>query len=176
MGLIDLVNVCCLHELSQTTAKKVGRVRYFLSFIMVLLERLEKEKKLRYTIGLFLSMTIILSNAYRNNNVYNMISPSKISPHRHLHELLSDGFNIYTKIVDIQDGSNLKKLEIGGGALKYDNSSEVIFLTFSEVADAIQRFVDVLLSEDYDERTVDDSILVSSMKTSRVLSGAKIHP
>lgn len=47
--------------------------------------------------GTLLLMGIILSNAYKNTNVYNMIILRKSVPYRHLRELLNDGFTIYTR-------------------------------------------------------------------------------
>lgn len=53
----------------------------------------------RIFIGLFLLMGIILSNAYKNTNVYNMVVPRKPVLYKYFHELIRDDFKIYTRSV-----------------------------------------------------------------------------
>jgi len=47
---------------------------------------------LRCSIGTFLLVGIVLSNAYKNSNVYNLVSPLKPIPYENLSQLLTDGF------------------------------------------------------------------------------------
>lgn len=39
----------------------------------------------------------MLSNAYKNKNMYNMILPTKPVPYQYLQELVNDNFTIYTR-------------------------------------------------------------------------------
>ncbi|CAL8121474.1 unnamed protein product [Orchesella dallaii] len=43
----------------------------------------------------FMLAMIVLSNAYKNNNVYNMIAPRHAVPYKYLKELVHDNFTIY---------------------------------------------------------------------------------
>lgn len=58
-------------------------------------------QRCRWISGAFLLMGIILSNAYKNTNVYNMIVPRKNTPYKHLQELINDSFTIYTRSEDV---------------------------------------------------------------------------
>lgn len=55
---------------------------------------------LRLSIGLFLLVAIVINNAYKNTNVYNMIAPRNSTPYRFLHEILADKFDAYTRAMD----------------------------------------------------------------------------
>lgn len=82
----------------------------WLSPIKVLLEQgtpfqgtlVKNENTLRFVVGLFLLMGIVLSNAYKNRNVYNMITPRSPIPYEKFRELLQDNFTIYTRVVSLQ--------------------------------------------------------------------------
>lgn len=55
-----------------------------------------------------LLMGIILCNAYKNANVYNMISPRKPVPYKYLEELVTDNFTIYSRSVKFHAASSLR--------------------------------------------------------------------
>lgn len=61
----------------------------------------------KWIVGALLLMGIILSNAYKNANVYNMIIPRKLVPYKHLTELVRDQFKIYTRSKSVSLSSNL---------------------------------------------------------------------
>lgn len=65
------------------------------------LESVASVGKLRFALGLFLLMGIILSNAYKNSNVYNIISPRKYLPYEYFYELVTDNFTVYTRVADM---------------------------------------------------------------------------
>ncbi|CAL8129397.1 unnamed protein product [Orchesella dallaii] len=48
-------------------------------------------------IAVFLLVGIVLSNGYKNTNVYNMIAPRKPVPYIYFHELTNDNFTIYSR-------------------------------------------------------------------------------
>lgn len=61
------------------------------------LESVTKEKKkIQVLLGLFLLMGIILSNGYKNSNVYNMIAPLKPVRYEKFQELVDDQISIFT--------------------------------------------------------------------------------
>lgn len=51
----------------------------------------------RVSLGLYLLMAIILSNAYRNTNVYNMVKPRVPIPYETFTQLVKDNFTIFTR-------------------------------------------------------------------------------
>lgn len=59
---------------------------------------IRKLDRTRVLVGLLLLTGIILSNAYKNTNVYNMVIPRKPIIFKYLNELVQSGFNIYTRI------------------------------------------------------------------------------
>jgi len=56
-----------------------------------------RKEILRFSIGAFLLVGIVLSNAYKSSNVYNLVSPRKPIPYENLSQLISDGFKIYSR-------------------------------------------------------------------------------
>ncbi|CAL8140383.1 unnamed protein product [Orchesella dallaii] len=55
------------------------------------------ETGLRLSIGAYLLVGIVLSNAYKNTNVYNMISPRPPVPYENLSQLVRDEFSIFSR-------------------------------------------------------------------------------
>lgn len=79
-----------------------------LTFLKVILEQgdpfpasVGNVTKFLVIIGLLLLMGIILSNAYKNTNVYNMVVPKRPLVYKDLKDLLKDGFTIYTRSLGI---------------------------------------------------------------------------
>lgn len=58
-------------------------------------------KRLWFITGTTLLVGIILSNAYKNDNIYKMITPRKPIPFKYLRELLSHNFSFYTRSISI---------------------------------------------------------------------------
>lgn len=58
--------------------------------------------RLKNATGAFLLSGIVLSIAYKNNNVYNMILPRKPVPYKSFSELIEDNFTIYTRNTEIK--------------------------------------------------------------------------
>ncbi|CAL8130212.1 unnamed protein product [Orchesella dallaii] len=50
--------------------------------------------------GSFIAVALILSNAYKGQNVYNLVTSRKLIPYRDFRQLIHDQFTIYTEIVD----------------------------------------------------------------------------
>lgn len=54
-------------------------------------------RNLRFGIGILLLSGILLSNAYKNSNIYNMVIPRRPILYNYFHELLRDNFTIYSR-------------------------------------------------------------------------------
>jgi len=77
---------------------------YFIQVSKALLEQgdpfsssVSSTKRLRFSIGTFLLVAIVISNAYKSSNVYNLVLPRKPVPYENLSQLLNDSFKIYSK-------------------------------------------------------------------------------
>ncbi|CAL8084925.1 unnamed protein product [Orchesella dallaii] len=55
------------------------------------------ETSLRLCISAYLLVGIVLSNAYKNTNVYNMISPRQPVPYENMSQLMRDNFAVYSR-------------------------------------------------------------------------------
>lgn len=54
------------------------------------------DRKVSVFLGIFLTMCVILSNGYKNANVYKMVKPRKLIMYERLDDLIQDNFSIYT--------------------------------------------------------------------------------
>lgn len=63
-------------------------------------EYFKTSNKLKCFIGAVSFTGIVLSNAYKNTNMYSLIIPRKAVPYRYLQDLVTDNFTIYTRSVD----------------------------------------------------------------------------
>lgn len=84
-----------------------------MSVVKLLLEQgdpfpnsITRVKLVRIMLGLLLLMGIVLSNGYKNTNVYNMVVPRKPILYKYFKELLKDSFNIYTRSMNIDVASS----------------------------------------------------------------------
>lgn len=80
------------------------RLHGLLNTLKVLLEQgdpfpssISNTINLRYAVGSFLLVGIVISNAYKSENVYNMITLRKPIPYEKFHELVDNNFTIYTR-------------------------------------------------------------------------------
>lgn len=65
----------------------------------------------------FILVGVVLSNAYKNTNVYNMIAPRVVLPYETLDELIQDKFTLLTRIADVHVDIN------------YNDPNEIILVT-----------------------------------------------
>ncbi|CAL8133407.1 unnamed protein product [Orchesella dallaii] len=98
--------------------------------------------KFRFVLGLFFLMAIVLSNAYKNSNVYNMVAPRKPIPYESLDQLIQGGFDIFTGAVFdeiiMQDFKDLKPEYVG-----IDNDAVFVkgaFAFYTEVSDVYPQY------------------------------------
>lgn len=91
-------------KLLQLLCRSTSAMSHMFSVVQIFLEQgtpikssVEKVKPTRCIIGLLLLMGIVVSNAYKNTNIYNMVQPRKQIPYRYFKELLRDKFEILTR-------------------------------------------------------------------------------
>lgn len=59
---------------------------------------LMKNKRHQLVIVIFLFATIIITNSFKNTNVYKMITPRKVIPYENLQQLIDDRFTVLTRL------------------------------------------------------------------------------
>lgn len=116
-------------------------------------ESLIKSKKMRWIIGLFLLMGIVLSSAYKNTNVHNMIAPRKPIPLEFFKELIQDNFSIFTRTNSLRISLQMEEDEVpkwikfmsmflnGTGPVDVLVREEFAFLIISEIAAVVSNLV-----------------------------------
>lgn len=98
------VSVLTLLFNEMTSESKSGKVKYFLDLTKALVEQGDpistqvlNMKTTSFIVGSYLLAAIVLSNAFKSTNVYNMVIARKILPYEKLEELVRDGFTIYAR-------------------------------------------------------------------------------
>lgn len=92
------------------------------------LHRLMKRFPLRFATLLFLFMSVILNEGYKNSNVYNMISPRKPLPYQTFSQLVQNNFTIYSSAAQIRFYMDvLENVETLEYQLHYHNNSIVAY-------------------------------------------------
>lgn len=110
---------------------------------------ISKADALRWVIGFYLLVGIVISNAYKSNNVYKMISPRKPIPYETVRELLQDNFTVYTRVIDLHVfGSQgvkplnlLNQLKNSQGPYDYMHRGKVTVVAVSEIAEAMKTYL-----------------------------------
>lgn len=135
--------------------------------------------RLRLLLGVLLCTGIVLSSAYKNKNVYNMISPLKSVPYQWFHELVQDGFTVYTRAIRLDFYyfiNSMSKENLFTGATETVKVGEVYALAISEVT---QELLDInsaadsrLTFKDIKENRLKEDLLVST----GISEQSKIHP
>lgn len=119
-------------------------LRLCISPLMALMEQGDafvRSERNKVVTGLFLAMGILLSNAYKNTNLYNMVTPRKSIPYESFEQLVDDNFTVYTRttIVDV-----LPSGFEGGEVASKDVSAEILG---SEYTAFLTSEVDSLISD-----------------------------
>ncbi|CAL8121402.1 unnamed protein product [Orchesella dallaii] len=104
VGLSMMILMIALEQLSRSTGwmSLFNIWKHWLPIFKSIIEqgdpfpnRYLKTSPIRLVVSLFMLAMIVLTNAYKNNNVYNMIAPRNAVPYKYLHELVQDNFTIY---------------------------------------------------------------------------------
>lgn len=92
------------YVLCRTYTQKVSFQKYFSDTLYLMVEQNSKlfdckvaKNNIRFSVGSFLLASIVLSNAYRSENMYNITKLRKQIPYNRLQELLDNNFTIYSR-------------------------------------------------------------------------------
>jgi len=105
---VDMTFSLCFKKV--WTLEKI--VSIFIQVTKVLLEqgdpftsKVAVQARLRFSIGTFLLVGIVLSNAYKSSNVYNLVLPREPVPYENLSQLFADKFDTYSRgqIIGLED-------------------------------------------------------------------------
>lgn len=141
----------------------VDNVRAILISMKVLLEQGDNgvnDKRVRCSVGWYILMGIVLSNAYKNTNIYNIISPRNPIPYEKMEQLISDKFTVYTRVIyldvslpDLMNSSEvLNQYLIGGGSIAGVDQNDLLVIAVSEVAAAMRAVVEAIINMQSRER------------------------
>lgn len=122
----------------------------------------------RWVTGCLLLMGIVLSNAYKSTNIYNIVVPRKPILYNFLNELVRDNFQVYTRSI----GMFLERghlYEYGRVVLDIVKNGHSIIVR-TELQSTILDYYNVL------KYYVEDSGVVSTLEKLRVMDVAKLHP
>lgn len=163
----------------------------WMATLKILLEHGDKvfdNKRFKLATGMFLLMGIVISNAYKNTNVYNMIAPRKPIPYEFAKELLSDNFTLLTRLESIEAPSStylkrglMKQLEISGGSyIQFDFGEEESLVGISEVASHMRNFILTFDKRLFDvpeiASRVREATATTSLGSSGVLTRSRMAP
>lgn len=113
-------------------------------------------KKHRYFIGTFLLVGIVLSNAYKSSNVYNMVIPRSPILYKLLTDLLRDKIDMYSRSYYLTTGTGLTMM--GYERLNVTIVKSAIFLA-SEVKTRLERYKSIMRELPHrDKNFVDKSV------------------
>ncbi len=136
---------------------------------------------LRYAVGSFLLVGIVLSNAYKSENVYNMIKLRKSIPYEKFQELVDNNFTIYSRASYLHfDGTALNH-EVTRSGLKRGNNSAAWFnlttvnphyLTYHPA----HPYMMSITSEIYEWTQASKFINTTSALLSKIMNYTKLHP
>lgn len=162
----------------------------WLSPLKILIEQGDmatEKKRLRWAVGLFVLMGIVISNAYKNNNVYNMVAPRKPVAFKYARDLIAANFTIHTTLSKVDWfretylAEELRRRDVVGGSYLVFRQDYLFLRVLSRIATTMQNFVNTLAPyhvrdvegwldshEDYVKSAAAESI----MNTSGVLSNA----
>lgn len=161
---------------------------HYISFLKVVLEQgnpfLERVANLgtwRPMVGLLLLVAIILSNAYKNTNVYNMIAPRQHIPYRIWRDILRDNFTIHSRLRRFQDSPLISdgtgnRPGIPAPSSTHIDPKNTKWYAYSDIAEDLDMFILLEMEETGDYSTAYNMIQSSEIKTSEVLLNSKQHP
>lgn len=103
------------------------------------LDSVANKTRFRSVLGPLLLMGIVLSNAYKNTNIYNMVIPRKPVLYNYFQELVTDNFKVFSRPSSLimyrnlvtPNTSNIAKLEITVGNYDMYLISEVVSVLYS---------------------------------------------
>lgn len=153
---------------------------------------------LKVVISTFLLMGVVLSNAYKNSNVYNMILPRNPVPYEYFRELLRDNFTIYTRVTELQVSryrilywfplinpiSTWLDADLQHSYAKHNfsiGSSQIFLLAVSEIVTVLMSYIDAfdsrkVLGKEYLEGDYKEAIRQSRVSASQAFGKTRLQP
>lgn len=127
---------------------------HWLSPLKVLLEQGDpfsdsfvQHDRAKWLTGSFLLVGIVLSNAYKNSNVYNMMQPKDLIPYRFFEELIKDNFTIYTRIGKLEVIPDaVTRPVVGDGSYYFRRWKNLYALGRSELSMTLEELKDMKTS------------------------------
>lgn len=133
--------------------------------------------------GPYILMGIVISNAYKNTNVYDMISPRKAIPYETFRELVTDNFSVFTRVValevDVHDiglDDVAEAIISGKGSVVEVIRNGLKVIIVSEVADVAGVIVQAQRNGYQGTLNGIDAIEESTLVKSGVRNGSSLHP
>lgn len=115
--MLILTMIAVIIPLRSLSEVQVGSSSSWLSPLKLFLEQgdpylasVTNDRRMRWFIGTFLLAGIVLSNAYKNENIYNMITPRNPILYETLEELIRNNFTIYSRIIDLDASVSYYKI------------------------------------------------------------------
>lgn len=140
--------------INQLVAPKGSFMEAWISTLKILLEQSDKmvhQKRFRYLISLFILAGVVLSNAYKNTNIYHMVTPRQPIPYEFASELLRDNFSMLTRLdavggtLSLSPTSDLfRELNLTGASYQVEEGDENFIVGISEVATVMRKFLNAL--------------------------------
>lgn len=163
--------------------QKMDISRYFLSVMQVLLEQSSAfvseevfRARLKMVVGTYLIMGIVLSNAYKNDNVYTMLTPRRLIPYEKFEKLVQDGFSIFTRILGLLGDEGMFKADLLQ-TIRINKSFDVRVVTeVGRAMERLQRLVSLNVTENGDPETVTRIISGTALVKLGILNKTRFHP
>lgn len=131
--------------------------------------KITKTYSARFVISILTLMAVVLSNAYKNKNVYNMITPREPLPYETFQQLVHDGFSIYTRTVSLLFSGSLP-VHLPDATLQISGALYVAEV-YSEV-DSLVQFHKSVVQANGDLTLLRNLTLISG----GIQNGSKVHP
>lgn len=144
------------------------------------LESVASDPRMRVVVAGYLLMGLVLSNAYKNTNVYNMITPRQPVPYEFFRELIADNFKIYSRVTSLEaskynDVLRLSQIK-GSFYYQFTENGYVHVAATSEIAvfiNNLESSVKTLYVSNISRETITNN---SRLSTSGLLNTAILHP
>lgn len=103
--IFGVAKTFAVFELCYFRKRRVSRLaKHIFALLKVILEQgdgipdsLNQMFSLRFLIAAYLLIALVVSNAYKNTNVYNLIAPKRVKPYETFNELVKEKFDIYSR-------------------------------------------------------------------------------
>lgn len=142
-------------------------------------------ERFRLVFCFFAISGVVLSNAYKNTNVYNMVTPRRPIPYEYAKELVRDNFSILTRFDSLEGtaslaprSSELWELNITAASHDVVEGVDNFIVGLSEVASTMKMFLRALSPPDIyhslEDARLRQSVAGSIMNSTGVLTNSRL--